>query len=316
MTAYDIIPDIHGDLERLTATLSGLGYEPVGRSWRAPSGRQAAFLGDFIDAGQDNAAVLYVVRSMIADGNAVAIMGNHELNAIHYHSEGLNSRGIPDGFMRAHDARNTRQAETFLYEFPVATTRAAEAIGFFKSLPVFLDLGGLRLGHAGWSESAVEAIRDRRPSGILSDEDLQAVALEDMTDPFAAAVLRMTKGPEIPLPDGRKFIDHKGDPRGNIRMRWWAPEAVTWRDISVSVPDVSELPDGICDVPDIVVDPGDVPVAFGHYKRSGTSISIDAPKAMCLDYPDLVPAYRWDGEDVFDARKIVCLGNDELVLQP
>ena len=312
--AYDIIPDLHGDAGRLEATMRMLGYGRRGGIWRAPAGRQAAFLGDFIDAGSDNRAVIAAVRAMIHAGEAVAIMGNHEINAIHYHSEGLNSRGIPDGFMRAHDARNTRQAATFLAEFPVGSPQAADAIAFFKELPVFLDLGGLRLGHAGWSESAVAVIRARRPDGLLRDDDHQAIALEDMTDPFVAAVLRMTKGPEIALPVGRTFIDHKGDFRRNIRMRWWAPEAVTWREISVSVPDPSELPDGPCDAPDIVIDPGTVPVAFGHYKRRGTQISIDAPQAFCLDYPDIVPAYRWDGEASFTIEKVMV--DADLVLAP
>jgi len=303
--AYDIIPDIHGDLCRLQITLEALGYGRRAGVWRAPRGRKAAFLGDFIDAGADNAGVIDAVRAMVRAEEAVAIMGNHELNAWLFHTPGKNLLDHPCGYMRAHNARNLQQHATFLKEFPVGSAAAADAISFFSTLPVFLDLGGLRLAHASWSESRVCEIRARRPDGRLHADDLQAIGLEDVSDPFVDAVLSMVKGPEAPLPDSGTFIDHKGDPRGNIRLSWWTPEARTWRDVAASVPDPSELPDGLFD-PSLVptIDPGRVPVAFGHYKRRG-AVSIDAPRALCLDYPDHAIAYRWDGEAAFDLDKIV-----------
>ena len=50
-THYDIIPDIHADIDRLTQTLSTLGYVALGEVWGHPEGRIAAFLRDFIDLG-------------------------------------------------------------------------------------------------------------------------------------------------------------------------------------------------------------------------------------------------------------------------
>ena len=47
--AYDIIPDIHADIDRLTSTLERLGSVQGSASWVHPKGRVAAFLGDFID---------------------------------------------------------------------------------------------------------------------------------------------------------------------------------------------------------------------------------------------------------------------------
>ena len=78
---YDIIPDIHADIDRLTQTLSVLGYVAGAEAWAHPEGRIAAFLGDFIDRGGTNRSVLTLVRAMHYQGHAVAIMGNHELNA-------------------------------------------------------------------------------------------------------------------------------------------------------------------------------------------------------------------------------------------
>lgn len=111
MQHYDIIPDIHADIDRLTRTLLTLGYVPEGASWAHPEGRIAAFLGDFIHMGRENRSV---VRTMRDQGHAVAIMGNHELNALLYHRLGLNADGTDDGYMRAHSAKNRDQHQTFL----------------------------------------------------------------------------------------------------------------------------------------------------------------------------------------------------------
>ena len=68
---YDIIPDLHADLGRLTRTLTALGYAPAGGVWQHPEGRAAAFLGDYIDplakaspgAQHDSRGVIALVRA-------------------------------------------------------------------------------------------------------------------------------------------------------------------------------------------------------------------------------------------------------------
>jgi len=57
-TRYDIIPDIHADMDRLTQTLLSLDYVADHAAWAHPEGRIAAFLGDFIDMGRANRPVL------------------------------------------------------------------------------------------------------------------------------------------------------------------------------------------------------------------------------------------------------------------
>ena len=85
---YDIIPDIHGQAGKLRSRLTNLGYRETRGAWRhADPKRSAVFLGDFIDRGSDNADVIEIVRRMVDAGTARAIMGNHELNAIRYHTE-------------------------------------------------------------------------------------------------------------------------------------------------------------------------------------------------------------------------------------
>ena len=84
---FDFIPDIHGQSVKLCALLERLGWRRTPAGWvnDAPT-REIVFLGDFIDRGPDNAGVIAAVRSLIDSGKARAVMGNHELNAIHYHS--------------------------------------------------------------------------------------------------------------------------------------------------------------------------------------------------------------------------------------
>jgi hypothetical protein len=45
-----------------------------------------------------------------------------------------------------------------------------------ETLPLWLELDGLRIAHACWSEKAIDIIKKRRPSGHLQLEDLEEVA--------------------------------------------------------------------------------------------------------------------------------------------
>jgi predicted MPP superfamily phosphohydrolase len=78
---YDIIGDLHGCNLTLQALLEKPGYTRRDAVYRHPS-RRVIFLGDFIDHGPQQRAVLDTVRPMIAAGAALAVMGNHEFNAI------------------------------------------------------------------------------------------------------------------------------------------------------------------------------------------------------------------------------------------
>lgn len=305
---YDIIPDIHADIDRLTKTLSCLGYMPGGGSWSHPEGRIAAFVGDFIDMGRSNRSVLTLVRAMRDRGTAVAIMGNHELNALLYHRPGLNADGTNDGYMRAHSAKNSAQHQTFLDEFPVGHPDTPEVMDWFLSLPLFLDLGGLRLVHACWDDARMATIMERRPDGLLAIDDLQEIALENDASGFADAVLTTVKGPEAELPAPHHFHDIKGHRRTALRLKWWQSGAMTWRDAALSVPDPDMLPatpiEG--DVAFRAYSAEAKPVFFGHYKRLGTP-TIDAPNAVCLDYPLVTCAYRWAGEATLDPQNLVVI---------
>lgn len=81
---YDIIGDIHGHADKLAGLLDKLGYIHNGKSHIAPHGHQAIFIGDFIDRGNQQLATLQIVFDMLDNNQALAVMGNHEYNAICY----------------------------------------------------------------------------------------------------------------------------------------------------------------------------------------------------------------------------------------
>jgi protein phosphatase len=80
---FDVIGDVHGCRAELEQLLDKLGYaidrdgagRPVGA--RHPT-RRAIFLGDLVDRGPDTPGVLRLVMSMVAEGAAFCVPGNHE----------------------------------------------------------------------------------------------------------------------------------------------------------------------------------------------------------------------------------------------
>ena len=81
MSGIDLIGDIHGHATELHSLLRSMDYTEINGVYQHPE-RSVIFLGDFIDRGDQQLEVLRVVSSMCINGNARAIMGNHEFNAI------------------------------------------------------------------------------------------------------------------------------------------------------------------------------------------------------------------------------------------
>ena len=293
----DLISDIHGDLERMESLLEALGYDLD--SHRHPEGRRALFLGDFIDRGPRNLAVLRRMDAMRKADSALAIMGNHELNAILFHAD--DGRG--DGLRKRTEA-NTHHHETFLREAPLGSAEAAEALSIMMGLPLFADLGGLRAVHAYWRDDVMAEIVRRRPDGRIRAEDLPEIALDREGSPFGVAVTMAAKGPEADLPPGSWYADKHGKKRDAVRMCWWAP-AADFHSAIISCPDLTNIPNR--PVPAHVAEliyPADAPpVAFGHYQLPDEAAL--GANTLCLDVPGRPMAYRWDGEQQFDPEKLL-----------
>jgi hypothetical protein len=280
MGTIDIIPDIHGQCVKLRAALDALGWKRGPSGWTHPDpDRSIVFLGDFIDRGPENRAVITMVRDLIDSGKARAIMGNHELNAIHFHTIHPET-GQP---LRVHCKKHCRQHRKFLAEFPLGARETGEVLAWMRGLPLFLEDEGFRAVHASWINDTIERLRAVATDGVLSEEQLIRAA--DRNDEFFHIAEEITKGPEVRLPDGNTFVDKDGNTRNSVRLRWWNAGARNWREVAVSVPDVTALPD--TPLPESLkrqtYPDGERAVFFGHYWLTGKPV-LQRSNALCLDY--------------------------------
>jgi hypothetical protein len=234
---YDIIGDVHGCADKLEALLIALGYRPADGAgeYRHPH-RQAIFVGDLIDRGDEQLRALQIVKPMVDAGAAQIVMGNHEFNALAYHTEWPRGSGK---YLRAHDdpenrssEKNTRQHQAFLDQVTGADRRAY--LEWFATMPLWLDLGGLRVVHACWHEDSRALIEQRCGSTSPFTELDHLVSASTEQDPLYRAVETLLKGPEISLVDyGQpEYYDKDNTPRDCARVQWWNSSARTLRDIA------------------------------------------------------------------------------------
>ena len=314
---YDIIGDIHGQADKLEALLTRMGYRNRAGCWRH-SERQAIFVGDFIDRGPDQMRAVNLVRRMIEEGAALAIMGNHELNAIAWHTPDARQ---PGQFLRSHQNNNRKQHAAFLAEVKQSAELHQSTIDWFLTLPLWLDLPGLRVVHACWHEPYIDYLTDRLIEGRYLSRELMIEATDESdneTTPECAevslfkAVETLTKGIEVALPREHSFVDKDGIRRRNVRVRWWDESATTY-------PTAAMLPRAVCQtLPDTAIPAQaritlsqDKPVFFGHYWMTGAP-SLLTLNAACVDYSAAnggpLVAYRWDGETQLNANHFAWVG--------
>ena len=304
---YTIIPDIHGQFAKLDALLTKLGWRKERSLWRRPANDDhLVFLGDFIDRGPENRRVLETVRDLVDSGFASAIMGNHELNAIHFHTDEPET-GQP---LRKHSEKNINQHKDFLAEFPTGDPNTMSAISWFKTLPLWISFDRFRVVHACWSSEAIGSLVAEGAGPVL--KDAQVIEAGRKGTPIYKAVDVLTKGPELLLPDGLAFEDKGEHLRHHVRLAWWLSEADTWRTAAISVPDPSKLPD--TPIPENAAvkyryPELEKPVFFGHYWLTGTP-TIESENALCLDYSagkdGPLVAYRFeDGDEQLTSDRFV-----------
>lgn len=313
---YDIIGDIHGCATQLEALLVELGYQtPDGTAEYRHPNRQAVFVGDLIDRGDEQLRVLQIVKSMVEAGSAKIVMGNHEFNAIAYDTEWPPGSGK---FLRAHDdpdnpwsEKNANQHQAFLDQVTGQDRR--RYLEWFKSIPLWLDLGGVRVVHACWHADSIALVEQRCGSPTPFGEVDHLVAATDDQDPLYQAVETLLKGPEISLVahDQLPYHDKDGFPRDNARMQWWNGGARTLRDVAEMggnfttaagdrYPELPEI-ELLGDTQSYVYD-GGIPVVYGHYWRQGSPKHQDdwTDYTACVDFSAVkngtLTAYRWSGE--------------------
>lgn len=302
---YDIIGDIHGEADALERLLSKLGYEPVDGCWQHSS-RQVIFLGDFIDRGPEQKRVLEIVMPMVEGGQALAVMGNHEFNALAFHT--------PDGqggWLRPHTEKNISQHQAFLDEYQ-NTDQLKSVLDFFWSLPLWIELDGLRVIHACWEQDQLNRLATEHVGQVLTPELLRKASTKGCWE--YAAIETLLKGVELPLPEGHEgFRDKDGTRRFDVRVAWWDGKATTYREAFIGLESEREnIPNDPVDGRHrVAYDETEWPLFLGHYWMSDEPEPLTSNIA-CTDYSvartggNLV-AYRWGGEAQLSASNFIAV---------
>ena len=293
---FDLIGDIHGHADELVQLLEILGYEKAKGTYRHPE-RKVIFLGDFIDRGPKIRQVLEIVRPMIEGGHALAVMGNHELNALAYHTEDPDS---PGDYLRRRSPKNQEQHRQTLEQLTPQQLRSH--LELFRTLPMWLDLDGIRVVHACWDEAAIAPITQAvKEHQRITSDFLHAACKKGGT--LFAPVEVILKGKEGKLPDGASFQDKDGHVRTEIRTRWYlAPDGHTYRTYALQSDEIAcDLKLDQAVVAAAVPYPANSkPVFVGHYWLSPQRPELLADNVACLDFSvakgGFLCAYRWQGE--------------------
>jgi len=299
---FDIIGDIHGHAEQLRELLKKLGYsDKIGHYGHSDPDRKAIFVGDFIDRGPDIRDTLSIVRSMVENDAACAVMGNHEYNALCFHTK---KAGQANSWLRPRTNKNINQHLETLYQFKDHQDEWNNYLGWFMSLPLFLDLGDIRVVHAAWIPSEIERISKWTSESLRLTDDLLQRTAEEGSEEFQA-IETILKGVEIRLPEGCNFKDKDENPRKEIRVRWWeSAENKNYGEIIFPKEQLECGKERITreETAKLSAYSDTVPVFFGHYWRNpgNHDLRIQADNICCLDYSvakkGLLVAYCWEGE--------------------
>ena len=300
MKHLDIIGDVHGQAGKLERLFRVLGYQKIGGVYGSAD-RKAVFVGDLIDRGPAIGETLEIVKAMVDAGSGICAMGNHEFNALAFHTSDGNG-----SYIRPHTEKNLHQHAKTLEFFASRPAAKKHYLKWFWSLPLWLDFQGLRVVHAAWDQGMIDWLvtPDLTPARL-------ALTASRSTQEFRC-LDGILKGIEIELPEGVTYSDREGQKRSSIRIKWWITPApgLTYRSYVFPANDVSpDIPIG-AEMMHRPYPRQAPPVIFGHYWLPlGAPHSPLAENVACIDFSagaeGPLAAYRWDGESQLDSAKFV-----------
>lgn len=316
---FDLIGDIHGHRDALERLLTELGYRKDSGVYRHAT-RRAFFVGDLIDRGPDSKGVVKLVRDMVEAGSALVVMGNHEFNAIQYHTE---DPDYPGKYLRVHNDKNIHQHENTLKSYKGDLPALASDLEWFKTIPLYYEDEHCRVVHACWQQHYIDYIKKNYENktenpGMVSPVFFHKAVKSGGDDRAYEAVEVLLKGLERPIPEFGSLKDKAGGVRKEARVKWWkeseAPFAETLDEAMMPSNDLGGIevgPDFFTGI-DFYLET-EKPVFFGHYWKQG-SPQLDQPNVCCLDYSvamgGKLTAYRFDGEKILSADKFVQVSAD------
>ena len=301
---YDIIGDVHGHAQLLKKLLLELGYEKTPEGYSHPN-RKAVFVGDFINRGPQIKKTIHIIRKMVENGNALAILGNHEINVIIAYLKDKKENPLVKPLLK-----NFISGLKTFNEFIDAPEEWQDHLRWLRTLPLFLELDGIRIVHACWSEKAINFMKNNLPQGKIKKEIFRKIYKNPGSE-WATNFWLLTKGMQFNMPGDLKIINNKGISPRSFRMRWWEnPMGKTFEEISFEskfhLPEYT-IPQEI--LPESLPYPEDAPIVFfGHYCR-GNGPHIIKPNICCLDTciagSKMLLAYRWHGESILKPENLI-----------
>ncbi|MEM7386064.1 MAG: hypothetical protein AAF514_14080 [Verrucomicrobiota bacterium] len=243
-----------------------------------------------IDNGSGIREAVDLVRSMIDQGQARAVVGNHELNAVACVGE-----------------RDTARAD--LFETTVAAYRGDPAgfnrlMDWIPTLPVWIEESGYRVVHACWDPWMMTRVFGGEPVASLE----RWARMTTSGTPEQEAIDRLTKGGRILTGDEESGTLNKW------AIQWWEePRNRPWREL-VMLKGRTLPEDNMPPLDDFrhfftPYGPGNRPVFLGHYYMKASVPPAAFGSVACVDFSvanrGYLGAYRWSGERVLDNERFV-----------
>jgi hypothetical protein len=264
-------------------------------------------VGDFINRGPEIRKTIRTIKAMVENGNAYAVLGNHELNAIIYHLKDKQGRSII-----SKPSKYFLSLFKTINEYSAGSNELNEQLRWMRTLPLYLDLGEIRVVHACWCEDAIKVADSLYEDGRIRKRVFRKVYKKSGSEE-AKSVWRLTKGVNLKLPPDIRVMNNKGVSPRSFRIRWWDNlDGKTFKEASFeskfAMPSYT-IPPEI--VPETFPYPDDAPIVFfGHYCRGGGP-HIIKHNVCCVDScvagTKSLLAYRWSGEKELDMNNLVKL---------
>ena len=300
---YDIIGDIHGHYDLLISMLTELGYKSSGNSFKHPE-RKVIFTGDFINRGSKIRKTVSLIKCMVESGDAQTVLGNHELNAILYATMDKSGK-----FLQKHLPQFKLPMMKTLEEYQNFPEEFKEIIKWFRTLPIYLDLEGLRVVHGGWNDEHIKTFHLYLNGETKLKKSFLKAYISNKS--LNLAINELIKGVEMQLPKDLLLKDNKGIIQRSFRIKWWEdPSGKTFNDVSFG--NRFELPAYTIPkeiVPNTFPYPADAPPVFlGHYCLNNDSL-IFQNNICCIDTcvvrSQKLTAYRWNGEKKLSEQNLI-----------
>jgi hypothetical protein len=279
-----------------------LGYAKINGAYSHPD-RKVLFVGDYIDRGPKIRETLQIVKAMVDSENAIALMGNHEYNALCFHFQETEG-----GHLRKHLIKNIIQHYETLKQFQNKQKDYEDYLEWFKTLPLYYETDQFKAVHACWNNNQIEYLRKTLVNDRLTDELIYQSVKKGSE--LNEAINQTLKGKEMKMPEGLFFTDKDGTRRTEIRIKWWEdPSVMTYKSISVEPIDIlPEQPIELSKLKSLdFYSDKDKKVFFGHYWLKGEP-SVYNNNICCLDYSiaggGKLVAYRLNGETILDGNNL------------